>query len=145
MNTATAPVIHPPRFAVIRANIFAQHDELQRLTHTAAALAGAAMRGDQPCQQELPRMMDTLLGKFQEHLEFEEGTLLSPLQAEPNEREQLERIASEHVRQRQELGTLAGLVWSGDHAGVAAVLERFLLALVADIAEEERWLLRRPD
>jgi hypothetical protein len=139
------PSIHPARFAVVRASIFAQHDELQRLTRASAALAGAAMRGDQPCQQELPRMLDTLLGKLQEHLEFEQSALLAPLRAEPKEREYADRIAAEHVRQRAELSRLTGECWSGDLARLVAGLERFLLALGADIAEEERWLLRRPD
>src|SRR4051794_24475877 len=64
----------------VRAQIFAQHDELLRLLRTAGALASAAAGGDGVCREEVPRFLDTLMGKLHAHLDYEAANLVPLLE-----------------------------------------------------------------
>jgi iron-sulfur cluster repair protein YtfE (RIC family) len=132
----------PSRFSTARASILNQHDELRRQLRTGVALAGAAARRDQPCIEELPNLIDSLLARFSEHLVFEEATLVPLLRhGDSVDRAHADRLVKEHNHQRKELQVLLMLARSGcEPQTVALSFQNLLNDLIADMESEERWL-----
>jgi iron-sulfur cluster repair protein YtfE (RIC family) len=133
-----------PAFPTARALILAQHRELRGLLRTGAVLAGAASRGDRPCLDELPNLIESLRDKFVEHLSFEEATLVCVLErGDPGDLARAEQLAREHHRQRREFEMLLALCrGSGDPETVAFSFQALLNGLLTDMEEEEQWLLQ---
>jgi iron-sulfur cluster repair protein YtfE (RIC family) len=132
-----------PAFPTAKSLILTQHQELRRLLRTGAVLAGAASRGDRPCLNELPNLIESLRDKFVEHVSFEENTLVPVLKrGEPRDLARAEQLAGEHQKQRQEFEILLALArTSGDPETVAFSFQGLLNTLLADMDEEEQWLL----
>jgi hypothetical protein len=131
-------------FPTARALILAQHHELRGLLRTGAVLAGAASRGDRPCIDELPNLIESLMTRYNDHLAFEDVTLGPVLRTvgsiDPGLADQL---ASEHQQQRREFDMLLRLARSsGDPQTVAFSFQALLNRLLADMDDEERWLLQ---
>jgi iron-sulfur cluster repair protein YtfE (RIC family) len=144
---ASSPRAEPPvpgTLPGLQARSLEQHDELRRLFRTAAVLAGAAARGDQACQAELPRLLDVLLGKLETHLAFEERTLIPLLAAgDASAQEHALALIDEHQEQRAELRRLleqSRTSTSASAVAVTAALELFVKKLRPEFADEQRWL-----
>jgi iron-sulfur cluster repair protein YtfE (RIC family) len=129
----------------VRAQIFAQHDELLRLLRTAGALASAAAGGDGVCREEVPRFLDTLMGKLHAHLDYEAANLVPLLEGgEAAERTAAARLRETHALQHEELTRLAHLVWSpANFAALPSAIDVLRHDMRADIAQEEKALLAR--
>jgi iron-sulfur cluster repair protein YtfE (RIC family) len=129
-------------FTTARALILAQHHELRSLLRTGAVLAGAASRGDRPCINELPNLIEHLKAKFAEHLTFEDNTLGPILRKDdPADGAHADRLAHEHQRQLREFDMFLRLARScGDPETVAYSFQALLKTLLSDMEEEERWL-----
>jgi iron-sulfur cluster repair protein YtfE (RIC family) len=134
-------------FATARALILAQHHDLRGLLRTGAVLAGAASRGDRPCLNELPNLIESLRDKFKEHVTFEEATLAPVLRkGDSQNASRADRLAEEHRRQLRELDFLLRLASDyGDPESVAFSFQQLLNVLLADMGEEEQWLLQIED
>ncbi len=139
--------IKPSAFRTARALILAQHQELRGLLRTGAVLAGAASRGDRPCLNELPNLIESLRERFSEHLAFEEASVLPMLQSgDQMDPPRAELMKQEHGKQRREFELLLRLASSqGDPQTVAFSFQSLLNALLKDMEEEERWLLHMSD
>jgi iron-sulfur cluster repair protein YtfE (RIC family) len=129
-------------FLAGKAQILAQHEELRREMRTAVVLAGAAFRGNRPCINELPNLVESLIAKFVEHLAFEERTLVPMLRADDSpDQARGAGMAKEHEQQRKELQELLELVRSDcDPHTLASACQKLLNALMVDIQAEESWL-----
>jgi iron-sulfur cluster repair protein YtfE (RIC family) len=129
-------------FQVGKAQILAQHEELRREMRTAVVLAGAAFRGNRPCINELPNLVETLIARFAEHLAFEERTLVPMLRAgDSSDRTHGARMTKEHEQQRKELQVLLKLVRSDcDPHTLASSCQKLLNTLIVDMQAEEHWL-----
>jgi iron-sulfur cluster repair protein YtfE (RIC family) len=131
-------------FTTARRLILAQHQELRGLLRTGAVLAGAASRGDRPCLNELPNLIESLRAKFAEHLTFEDVTL-GPVLRQGNSVDvsHADHLATDHQRQLREFDILLRLAQSsGDPEAVAYSFQALLNTLLTDMDEEERWLLQ---
>jgi iron-sulfur cluster repair protein YtfE (RIC family) len=131
-------------FTTARALIVGQHQELRGLLRTGAVLAGAASRGDRPCIDELPNLIDSLKAKFTDHLTFEDLTLGPVLRkGDSVDVAHAHQLAKEHQRQLREFDILLRLARSpGDPETVAYSFQCLLNTLLSDMDEEERWLLQ---
>jgi hypothetical protein len=130
-------------FSTARAEALGQHDELHRLLRTGVVLAGAAANGDRACQQELPHFIELVLGKLSDHLAFEEETLVPAFAQHGGFGvAAMERILAEHESQRRSSWKLLQLARSnGAPAAIASAFQGLHDEILADIANEEKWLL----
>jgi iron-sulfur cluster repair protein YtfE (RIC family) len=133
-----------PAFSAAKSLILTQHQELRRVLRTGALLAGAASRGDGPCLEELPNLIESLWDKFVEHVSFEDVTLVPVLRrGDPRDLERAQQLLKEHEKQRGEFAMLLALARSsGDPETVAYSFQGLLNALLTDMDEEEKWLLQ---
>jgi iron-sulfur cluster repair protein YtfE (RIC family) len=131
-----------PELRAGRAQILSQHEGLRREMKTGVVLAGAAIRGNRPCLNELPNLVEGLIARFTEHLGFEERTLLPILRAgDAVDQEYADRMLREHSQHRKELQALLELARSDSHThALALAFQNLINALNVDMAAEEHWL-----
>jgi hypothetical protein len=128
-----------------RSTIFAQHETIRMLLKAAAAVANLAAGGNRRTAEVLPLYFANVRAALEFHLATEERLLLPILAADPPlGPERALRLAAEHDRQREELAAATDALAGPDGLAVAGRrLCRLVDELLADMADEERWLLSR--
>jgi hypothetical protein len=129
-----------------RTRILTQHGTIRMLLRAAGTVADLASGGARRVADLLPHYVESVRDALEQHLAFEDGTLLPILDADPPlGPERAERLRSEHRRQRAELALLARdrEEIAVRPAAVAQRLRALIDAFLADMEEEERLLLTR--
>jgi iron-sulfur cluster repair protein YtfE (RIC family) len=133
-----------PLCSVATKLILDQHQELRRLFTAAGAFAGAAARGDRSCLEEFPDLVRALNEKLIAHFATEEAALAPILHS--GDGADLRRagwLTTEHGSQRKELEVVLRLARAEcDPRTVASIFQSLLEDLLADMEQEERWLLQ---
>jgi hypothetical protein len=129
-----------------RTRILAQHQTIRMLLRAAGTVADLAGGGARRVDDLLPHYVENVRAALEQHLAYEDRTLLPILEADPPlGPERARRLRAEHHRQRAELAALAR-----DREQIAACpgavaqrLRALVDAFLEDMDEEERLLLTR--
>jgi iron-sulfur cluster repair protein YtfE (RIC family) len=129
-----------------RGTILAQHDTIRMLLRAAGTVADLAAGGSRRVADLLPHYLDSVRAALDQHLLYEDRTLLPILEADPPlGPERARRLRTEHRQQRAELAALGReREQIADHpATVAQRLRALVDTFLADMDEEERLVLTR--
>ena len=126
--------------STVRSQVLAQHDELRDLANrTLSEITGRSFDVD-----SLERSAREVHRRFQDHLLFEERTLVPVLWAVDGwGPERVQELRIEHARQREELeAVIQGLDAGWNAERLALELARLASDLLEDMNEEEEGCLR---
>jgi hypothetical protein len=129
-----------------RGRVLEQHDTIRMLLSAAGTVADLAAGGSRRVADLLPHYLESVRAALEQHLAFEDRTLLPILEADPPlGPERACRLREEHGRQRSELAALAReREQIAVQPGLVAQRLRALIdAFLADMLDEERLLLTR--
>jgi hypothetical protein len=129
--------------SLVRRQVLKQHAELRDLFARALADTTRVLQRAGIDREQLVATIGDVRARFRMHLAFEEEALLPVLAALPHfGPEEVQRISTEHARQRQELDILIeGLESGWEMERLALVMRSLITDLLVDMNHEERGCL----
>ncbi len=123
-----------------RKKIVRQHRDLRRVLQAVLLATGGSDSPDGRRFSVLVGLTLRLQNMLERHVAFEEQTLIAHLP--PENRQRLDRLASDHRRQRTELSILAKLAFQNNaQPGVPQAFRALINDFLVDMDDEERDLL----